>query len=268
MSLTLRKEGETMVYEGILLYHDKKHSLLFNMYPQLQTMHPKVTFQKASFVDFAQHMKSPEFFPHILLVEILDETSNEVWFPLLKEVLSHIPYCRIIFILEGSMDHCSFYLNQIPFTYILSFRSVNILRTGLMKAVNELNMLSPHYLSPILNPAPYNSVVFFSTDGVLHRRKKGCMIYYPNLKTEYTKNSLKNILPTLPENFIQIHKSYVVNMNYCETIIHKKRPSGNLQDNYILLHKKTNVELIELPIGPKFQQNVDKYMLNQYAYPV
>lgn len=268
MLLTLRKEGERMIYQGILLYQNKEHSMLIDIYPKLQKMHSKIVFHKASFDEFSQYMENPDFFPHILLIEVLENDRDAVWFPLLKNVISYTPYCRIIFILEGGMDYCSLFLNQIPFTYILSLRSINILGTGLIKAVNELNMLSTHHLSPILNPLPYHSVVFFSTDGVLHRGKKGCMIHYPNLRTEYTRDSLKNILPKLPGNFIQIHKSYVVNMNYCEKIIHKKRPAGNLQDNYILLHEKANVTSIELPIGPKFQQNVDKYMINQHAYPI
>ena len=257
-----------MVYEGVLLYQDKNHSFLLDIYPKIQTMHPKVTFHKSSFSEFSRYMENLSFFPHILLIEVLEEDSSTVWFPLLQDVLFHIPYCRIIFILEGRLDHCSFFLNQIPFTYILSLRSIHILNTGLNKAVSELNRISPSRLSPILDPFPYGSVVFFSTDGLLHRRKKGCMVHYPNFRTEYTKDSLKNILPKLPGNFIQIHKSYVVNMNYCKDVIHKKRASGNLQDNYILLHEKANVELVELPIGPKFQQRVDKYTFNQYAYPI
>ena len=112
-----------MVYEGVLLYQDKSHSFLLDIYPKIQTMHPKIMFHKSSFSEFSRYMENLSFFPHILLIEVLEEDSSTVWFPLLQDVLFHIPYCRIIFILEGRMDHCSFFFksNSIYLYFVTSF---------------------------------------------------------------------------------------------------------------------------------------------------
>lgn len=256
-----------MVYQGFLLYKEKERSLLLDMYSDIQELHPRVKFFTHSFSGFLQEIENSTISPHILLVEISEKDFDNAWFPLLKQLLLYIPYCKIIFVLERGIEHCSFYLNQIPFTYILSFRSIQVLNTGLIKAVDELDVLPPSHLVPTLTPLPYTSAVFFSTDGVLYKRKKGCFIHYPNQEPQYTKDSLKTILSKLPGNFIQIHKSYIVNMDYCECITKKSRPVGNLTDSYLILHKTARVDTKELPIGPKFLSKVNEYFLDKYAYP-
>ena len=82
-----------------------------------------------------------------------------------------------------------------------------------------------------------------------------------------TRHSLKNILSELPANFIQIHKSYVLNMNYFGKQLRRSRASGKSRDEYVQLSHSGYPEDFLIPVGPKYRRNILDYILNKYSYP-
>ena len=268
------------MYQGIYLCENLCQSLLLHTLPDFHLLTSQIAFSGYTFKDFSEHknLTIPNAY-HIALVEVREADTGESWFSLLKSLLLSSPHCRIIFIIEHSLENCSQYLNQIPFTYLLPASQISILlETALDKALSELAFIKNYYGNDkdLSGPASrYANAVFLSTDGLVHKGKKGCIINYPDQKSEYCRTSMRHLMAALPENFIQIHKSYVVNMNYCDTIISRSRPTGSQQDQFILLKTlPRDMSAVssqdmprELPVGPKYEINVQKFLLNKYAHP-
>ncbi|TRX51772.1 LytTR family transcriptional regulator [Fulvivirga sp. M361] len=83
-----------------------------------------------------------------------------------------------------------------------------------------------------------NEIVYFKSSGdYLHVIRKD--------KSLITKESIKNVLLSLPEDrFVQIHRSYVININYLKY----------MESNCISIDK------VVLPIGDKYRQQLRQIM--------
>ena len=257
-----------MVYNGYILCGSTDTAVCAGLYPSF--FHPRVKLQISSFEAFsAKPAGNDNENIDIIVAELSPEDPSESWFPLLLELIKNRPYLRIIFVLSGNITHDFYCLNQIPFSYLIPASQAELLlRTGLDKAVEELDRCSSvrHFKKTGIS-AEFFSAVFFSTDNLIGKGSHGCHVHYPDGRTEYTRHSLKNILSELPANFIQIHKSYVLNMNYFGKQLRRSRASGKLRDEYVQLSHSGYPEAFLIPVGPKYRRNILDYILNKYSYP-
>lgn len=258
-----------MVCNGYVLYGSQETSRLLKAYPDIASIHPEIHFRAASFCELSDTAHAKYFDIHIVVAEIFPDDSADIWFPVLSGILKAYPFVKIVFILNGELGSDFYYLNQIPFTYLLPSEQIPyLLQTGLDKAVTELNRYTSVKHSSDNENSSFENAAFLSTDGLTGKGRKGCQIYYPDGSTIYTRLSLKTIMPNLPGNFVQVHKSYVLNMNYCGERILKKRASGKAQDEYIELKCAEYPGDVLIPVGPKYRREIMEYVLNKYAYPL
>mgnify|MGYP005799787207 FL=1 len=253
------------MYRGFYLCKELENSMLLRTFPEFLSLAPQVSLSCRSFSQFRDELEQ-EYLPiHLLLIEVPDKEAEYSSFSFLRELALRIPYCKIIFLVSDSPQSQSHHVTQIPHTYLLPVSQANqLLKAALHKAISELAVTDFTTHTEDTGPASrYACALFLSTDGILHKGKRGCNLHFPGSRIEYTRTSLKALLPQLPDNFIQIHKSYVVNMHCCEKIISTRRPSGSKQDKYLLLYKKYHSDIPALPIGPKFEKLVLEYLKNR-----
>lgn len=88
-----------------------------------------------------------------------------------------------------------------------------------------------------------NDKTIIKQDGIQYIQKDGMkVIFHTDTRDYETYSSFKKILPQLPEQFVQCHKSYIVNT--------KKVTDIDISNNSILLE---NNEAIKCYIGPKYK---------------
>ncbi len=256
-----------MKYIGYWLCKKIDSSDFLQVYHSLTSLYSNVKFNILSFDEcqIILQNKIPEL--HIVIMELSSQDDPATWFPFISNFSAIFPHLKIIFILTGNSEHNFYYLNQIPYTYLIPKNQVDtLIQTGINKAITELD----HYRSirpfiRIPTEEAMLSAIYFSTDDLIKKGKKGCHIHYPDGKVEYTRLSLKNILPKLPANFIQVHKSYVVNMRYFGCYTPKIRPKGKAYDEYIQLSGTGCPEEIYIPIGPKYRNSIMDYVIDKYT---
>lgn len=257
----------SLIYEGYWLCRKIDSSQFLQVYQGLGSLYENVRFHILSFQECQLLLKREIADFHIIIMELSSEDNPDTWFPLISDLSSTYPHLKIIFILTGNAEHNFYYLNQIPFTYLIpENQAENLLQTGIDKAVRELDYYKSFRplvrisAEPALLPA-----VYFSTDDLTNKGKRGCHIHYPGGKTEYTRLSLKNILSKLPANFVQVHKSYVVNMRYFGCYTQKPRPRGNFYDEYITLIGAGYPQEIYIPVGPKYRNFILDFIMDKYT---
>lgn len=203
---------------------------------------------------------------HIIIAELSSQDEPEIWFPLISRLSDAYPHLKIIIILTGKPEHNFYYLNQLSFPYLIPENQVSeLFPRGMKNAMDELCSNNIYQLKKQITSNPdLLSAIYFSTDNLMNKGNKGCHIHYPDGETKYTRLSLKNILPQLPAYFLQIHKSYVINMHYYKDYRQKPRPSGISCDEYILLSEDNTSVGTEIPIGPKFRNSVMEYILTNH----
>lgn len=252
------------MYQGFYLCKELESSLLLRTFPDFLSLSTEISFSCYSFSHFRDELEQVCAPIHLLLIEIPDRESEYSCFSFIRDLTLRIPYCKIIFLVSDSQEYHFHHVTQIPHTYLLPISQArSLLKTALHKAVSELEL--SNFTAQTRGSAAFSRyayALFFSTDDVANRGKRGCNIHFPDSRVEYTKASLKSLLPELPDNFIQIHKSYVANMDCCDGIFAERRPSGNKQDKYLLLHKKYHSDIPALPIGPKYEKFVMEYFQN------
>lgn len=255
-----------MTYQGIIVHKDGESPILRRVFSEDLPVNKNITFSEASFRALREKLQDNTFKYAVLLVEIRDRDNGEEWFPLLKEVVGRFPYCQIIFVFEEGIQECTPYLNKIPFTYLLPLNYIDtLLPEALDKALQRLSRYFQHhnmFVSLDQMESDCESIVFFTTEGVVHRGNRGCMVHFNNQKVDYTKQSLKALSSVLPPHFMQVHKSYIVNMNYCRDRVEIKRPKGNEKDQFLVL---SYPEGFTIPLGSKYKDNVKAYLLDRKA---
>lgn len=255
-----------MRYKGYCLCGKIESSKFLQLYRSLTALYSNVTFDILSFEECRHVLQNGHPDLHIVIIELSPQDKPEIWFPLISSLSAVYPHLKIIIILTGKPEHNFYYLNQISFTYLIPENQVSeLLPHSIDTAVKELyyhNSLSGK--KTITSDPDLLSAMYFSTDNLQNKGNKGCHIHYPDGRTEYTRLSLKNILPQLPAYFLQIHKSYVVNMRYYKDYRQKPRASGKSCDEYILLDDKNGSKSIELSMGPKFRNSVMEYILTNH----
>ena len=255
-----------MKYKGYWLCSETESSKFLQLYHNLTTLYSNVIFNLLSFEKCGHIL--PEANPdlHIIIAELSPQDEPEIWFPLISNLSAIYPHLKIIIILTGKPEHNFYYLNQISFTYLIPENQVaELLPRGMDIAIRELRYYNSLRVNKRITSEPdLLSAIYFSTDNLMNKGNKGCHIHYPDGETEYTRLSLKNILPQLPAYFLQIHKSYVINMHYYKDYRQKPRPSGISCDEYILLSEDNTSVGTEIPIGPKFRNSVMEYILTNH----
>lgn len=256
-----------MKYKGYWLCSKTESSKFLQLYHNLTSLYSNVIFNILSFEECGQVLLEGSSDLHIIIAELSPEDEPEIWFPLISKLSDAYPHLKIIIILTGKPEHNFYFLNQISFTYLIpETQAANLLQQGIDTAIDELNncksIWTLNHTTPDLDLL---SAIYFSTDNLRNKGNKGCHIHYPDGRTEYTRLSLKNILSQLPVHFLQVHKTYVVNMRYFKDYRQKPRPKGNSCDEYIVLFDSNNPVEIEIPIGPKYQKSTMKYILTEHS---
>lgn len=256
-----------MKYKGYWLCEKTESSKFLQLYRSLTALYSNVTFDILSFEECRYVLQNGHPDLHIVIIELSPQDKPEIWFPLISSLSAVYPHLKIIIILTGKPEHNFYYLNQISFTYLIpENQAAELLPRGMDTAIKELRYYNSHLTSKRITSDPdLLSAMYFSTDNLQNKGNKGCHIHYPDGRTEYTRLSLKNILPQLPAYFLQIHKSYVVNMRYYKDYRQKPRASGKSCDEYILLDDKSGSKAIEISIGPKFRNSVMEYILTNHV---
>ena len=256
-----------MLYKGYILYRHAISPQFSQMLDTLSSSYTRINFKTITFEEF--RLFCQESFPavHILIIELSDNDEPDLWFSLVMSLLAKCPYLKVIFVFIGKMERNLYYMNQIPFTYLIPEKFLSaLLPVGIDKAVTELDLYGAfRHFRPVSPDPRLLSAVYFCTDNLINKGKKGCHIHYPDGSTEYTRQSMKSIIPKLPANFIQVHKSYVINMQYYGRRIQKNRASGNSYDEYILIQNTSSTEEILIPVGPKYRGAVMDYFMDKYG---
>lgn len=256
-----------MKYKGYWLCSKTESSKFLQLYHNLSTLYSNVIFNIFSFEECGHILQENTSNLHIIIAEISPQDEPEIWFPLISNLSAVYPHLKIIIILTGKPEHNFYYLNQISFTYLIpENQAAELLPQGIDTALKELRYCSSRLTNKHIASDPdLLSSMYFSTDNLQNKGNKGCHIHYPDGRTEYTRLSLKNILPQLPAHFLQVHKSYVINMHYYKNYKQKPRPSGISCDEYILLADNNDLKTIEIPIGPKFRNSIMEYILTNHV---
>ncbi len=91
-----------------------------------------------------------------------------------------------------------------------------------------------------------NNKTIIKQDGILYIQKDGVKVVFHTDTRDYeTYSSFKKILPQLPHQFIQCHKSYIVNI--------KKVTDIDMMNNSIFLNHNEN---LKCDIGPKYKNQL------------
>lgn len=257
----------SLTYRGFWLCRKIDSSPFLQVYQSLGSLCSSVQFRIMSFEECRIQFQQGIAHLHIIIMEVSSDDEPDTWFPLISKLSNTYPHLKVIFILTGNSEHNFYYLNLVPFTYLIPESQVkNLLQSGIDKAVRELNYYQSLRPSALAAAEPdLLSAVYFSTDNVPKKGKRGCHIHYPDGKTEYTRHSLKTILAKLPAIFVQVHKSYVVNMRYFGYYTQKPRPSGKACDEFIVLSLTRSPEEIYIPLGPKYRNFIMDYVMDKYS---
>lgn len=88
-----------------------------------------------------------------------------------------------------------------------------------------------------------NNKTIINQDGIQYIQKDGMkVIFHTDTRDYETYSSFKKILPQLPDQFVQCHKSYIVNT--------KKITDVDITNNSIFINNNSN---IKCDIGPKYK---------------
>ena len=255
-----------MKYKGYWLCSKTESSKFLQLYHSLTSLYSNIIFTILSFEECGQVLQEKSSDLHIIIAELSSQDEPEIWFPLISRLSDAYPHLKIIIILTGKPEHNFYYLNQLSFPYLIPENQVSeLFPRGMKNAMHELCSNNIYQLKKQITSNPdLLSAIYFSTDNLRNKGNKGCHIHYPDGRAEYTRFSLKNILSQLPVHFLQVHKTYVVNMRYFKDYRQKPRPRGNSCDEYIVLFDSNNPIEIEIPIGPKYQKSAMKYILTEH----
>ena len=255
-----------MKYCGIILTQNKTERKFLKLFPDISGLHSKIYFHIYSYEEFAPETVADL---HIAILEIPSPKSGDSWFLKTQKMMTQFPFLRILVVLDHTFSHNFYYLNRIPYCYLFPVSQAGfLLGTGLEKAVKELDAYAKSkLLKRSFLDSSYLDAVLLSTEELSQKGHKGCHIYFPDGRREYTRMSMKTILPKLPGNFIRVHKSYILNMVYYRDTVLKKRPSGKAMDEYILLSGTSFDHEMTIPVGPKYRNILLDFLMNKYAHP-
>ncbi len=184
--------------------------------------------------------------PHIIFLDV--ELGNENGFDLIKEIrqfTTEMPYI----IMTTGVDK---YAKKAVNTDVLYFLDKPIDEDELMIALHkfEKKLLDFQKHITIKNTDGH---FFMQLDNIefIKANVNYCHIYRTNQKPMIVSKTLKDIEAILPNNFIRIHKSYIINKQFVQMLNTTKK----------IVKINTNTEVLELPIGDSYLEIVKNSLL-------
>lgn len=184
--------------------------------------------------------------PHIIFLDV--ELGNENGFDLIKEIrqfTTEMPYI----IMTTGVDK---YAKKAVNTDVLYFLDKPIDEDELMIALHkfEKKLLDFQKHITIKNTDGH---FFMQLDNIefIKANVNYCHIYRTNQKPMIVSKTLKDIEAILPNNFIRIHKSYIINKQFVQMLNTTKK----------IVKINTNIEVLELPIGDSYLEIVKNSLL-------
>lgn len=184
--------------------------------------------------------------PHIIFLDV--ELGNENGFELIKEIrqfTTEMPYI----IMTTGVDK---YAKKAVNTDVLYFLDKPIDEDELMIALHkfEKKLLDFQKHITIKNTDGH---FFMQLDNIefIKANVNYCHIYRTNQKPMIVSKTLKDIEAILPNNFIRIHKSYIINKQFVQMLNTTKK----------IVKINTNTEVLDLPIGDSYLEIVKNSLL-------
>lgn len=184
--------------------------------------------------------------PHIIFLDV--ELGNENGFDLIKEIrqfTTEMPYI----IMTTGVDK---YAKKAVNTDVLYFLDKPIDEDELMIALHkfEKKLLDFQKHITIKNTDGH---FFMQLDNIefIKANVNYCHIYRTNQKPMIVSKTLKDIEAILPNNFIRIHKSYIINKQFVQMLNTTKK----------IVKINTNTEVLDLPIGDSYLEIVKNSLL-------
>ena len=184
--------------------------------------------------------------PHIIFLDV--ELGNENGFELIKEIrqfTTEMPYI----IMTTGVDK---YAKKAVNTDVLYFLDKPIDEDELMIALHkfEKKLLDFQKHITIKNTDGH---FFMQLDNIefIKANVNYCHIYRTNQKPMIVSKTLKDIEAILPNNFIRIHKSYIINKQFVQMLNTTKK----------IVKINTNTEVLDLPIGDLYLEIVKNSLL-------
>lgn len=170
-----------MKYKGYWLCRKVETSEFLQIYHNFSALDSDFVFKILSFDECEFFLNDITAELHIIIAELSSNDDPDSWFPRISALSSLFPHLKIISILAGNPEHHFYYLNQLPFTYLIPESQVSaLLPIGLDKAISELNYCRSVCPFTRISAEPaLLSAAYFSTDNLTGKGKKGVICIIP-----------------------------------------------------------------------------------------
>ncbi|MGN0428541.1 MAG: LytR/AlgR family response regulator transcription factor [Acetatifactor sp.] len=232
--------------ERILIVEDDIAQLDF-IDEVIRENYPGFSIQKASTYEEAlgfiqASVSETKYFSLFLLdIQLTISQADRGGFILAKKIRDQKAYFQVpILFLTALSDECMYALSNY---HCYSFITKPYTKEDILFQMEQ--MMFSGYLNTVFefidtdrirHKIPFSDIVSFTSD------KHTLIVCTTNDEYRTRQYSLEKILPILPHDFLQIHKSHVVNRNYLA--------------NYDALTRLATVGKYSVPVGKKYDQNL------------
>lgn len=132
------------------------------------------------------------------------------------------------------------------FNPVIEYKGLTVTAEQILKS-KEMGMDSPNILY-----LDFKNIVYITS---LSDYKNYVNIHTSDGNKNFKKTSLNELASLLPENFLRIEKSYIVNMDYCE---------GTFRNTVLYLGKTNKPIKNDFPVGGVYRDHVYTYLSKKY----